>query len=140
MRNAGKLLLLAVFVMTFVLGSVVFVFGAGRTAKTINLPDVGINTDEDDVDVPDATSRVARISFIRGDVQIRRIGSTDWEKATLNLPIVEGDELATGAGARLEIQFNNFSHLRLDENASLKIAVLRTEGIAVSLSLGSMSP
>ena len=139
MRNTGKLLLLAVFVMTFVLGSVVYVFGAGRSVGTINLPDVGINTDDDDVDVPDATSRVARISFIRGDVQIRRLGSTDWEKATLNLPIVEGDELATSGGARLEIQFNNFSHLRLDENASLKVAVLRAEGIAVSLSLGSMS-
>ena len=119
MRNTGKLFWLTVFVMTFVLGSGVYVFGAGRSARTINLPDVGVNTDDDDVDVPDATSRVARISFIRGDVQIRRSGSTDWEKATLNLPIVEGDELATSAGARIEIQFNNFSHLRLDENASL---------------------
>ncbi len=139
MRNAGKLFWFTVFVMTFVLGSVVFVFGAGRPANTVNLPEVSVNTDDDEADVPDATSRVARISFIRGDVQIRRVGNTDWEKATLNLPIVEGDELATSGGSRLEIQFNNFSHLRLDDNASLKIAVLRNEGIAVSLSLGSMS-
>ncbi len=139
MRNTGKLFWLTVFVMTFVLGSVVFVFGAGRSARTINLPDVGVNTDDDEADVPDTTARVARISFLRGEVQIRRTGNTDWEKATLNLPIVEGDELATGDGARIEIQFNNFSHLRLDDNASLKIAVLRNEGIAVSLSLGSMS-
>ena len=101
MRNTGKLFWLTVFVMTFVLGSGVYVFGAGRSARTINLPDVGVNTDDDDVDVPDATSRVARISFIRGDVQIRRVGSTDWEKATLNLPIIEGDELATSAGSRI---------------------------------------
>ena len=139
MRNAAKLAWLALFVVTFIMGSVVLVFGAKSAARTLNLPDAGINTLDDDADFPDTTSRVARISFIRGDVQIRRIGSTDWEKATLNLPIVEGDELATSGGSRLEIQFNNFSHLRLDENASLKIAVLRAEGIAVSLSQGTMS-
>ena len=139
MRNAAKLAWLALFVVTFIMGSVVLVFGAKSAARTLNLPDAGINTLDDDADFPDTTSRVARISFIRGDVQIRRTASTDWEKATLNLPIVEGDELATSGGSRLEIQFNNFSHLRLDENASLKIAVLRAEGIAVSLSQGTMS-
>lgn len=139
MRKTFKVLWSAVFVMMLVAGSVTLVFGTKSPARTINLPDDGTNTVDDDADVPDATARVARISFIRGDVQILRGGETDWEKATLNLPIVEGDQLVTSGGARLEIQFNNFSHLRLDENGSMTMAVLRPEGIAVSLSLGTMS-
>jgi hypothetical protein len=88
---------------------------------------------------PEVTNRVARISFLRGDVQIRRADSKDWERATLNLPIVEGDEITTDAAARLEIQFNSQSYLRLAENSYLKIVNLKDEGIAVSLPQGSLS-
>ena len=79
------------------------------------LPDVA-----DDY-TPEVTARVARISFISGDVQIRRADSQDWERAAQNLPIVEGDEIATDSNARLEIQFNSYNYLRLSENAYLKI-------------------
>ena len=88
---------------------------------------------------PEVTARVARISFMRGDVQIRRADSRDWERATQNLPIVEGDEITTDAAARLEIQFNSKNYLRLEENSHLKIVNLKDEGIAVSLPQGSLS-
>ena len=88
---------------------------------------------------PDVTARVARISFVSGDVQIKRADSSDWERAANNLPIVEGDEIATDGDARLEIQFNSETYLRLSENAYLKITTLRDEGIAVSLPNGMMS-
>src|SRR5436853_5062275 len=90
----------------------VFVFsilflGAGSafaltTAQTLNLPDPAMDNAviDDDDEIPDVTARVARISFIRGDVQIRRDGSQDWEKATLNLPILEGDEITTSDDSR----------------------------------------
>ncbi len=116
MRRSGKVFLLMIL-MAFAAGGAGVIFGAGRPAQTLNLPDVGTNAMADDTDAPEVTARVARISFIRGDVQIRRAGGQDWEKAALNLPIVEGDELATSSDARLEIQFNNFSHLRLDQNS-----------------------
>lgn len=93
---------------------------------------------EDDM-VPDVTARVSRISFIRGDVQIRREGSQDWEKAVLNLPIVEGDELATDAGGRLEIQLGAFSHIRLAENSYLKVVGLKDGSVALSLSEGTLN-
>jgi uncharacterized protein YaiE (UPF0345 family) len=54
---------------------------------------------------PEVTARVARISFVSGDVQIKRADQTDWERATQNLPVVEGDEIATDSNSRLEIQF-----------------------------------
>jgi hypothetical protein len=90
---------------------------------------------------PDVTARVARISFVRGDVQIKRGGDDkqDWERATLNLPLVEGDELSTGANTVVEIQLDSYNHLRLSENAYLKFTTLRDEGIAASLPQGTMS-
>ncbi|HEX8288843.1 MAG TPA: DUF6600 domain-containing protein [Pyrinomonadaceae bacterium] len=92
-----------------------------------------------DDSVPEVTARVARISFLRGDVQIRRADSDEWERAAQNLPIVEGDEITTGANARLEIQFNSQTYLRLSETSYLKIVKLKDEGIAVSLPQGNLS-
>src|SRR5215204_4826781 len=95
--------------------------------------------DDDEDETPGVTSRVSRISFIRGDVQIKREGSQDWEKAILNLPIVEGDEITTGAGARVEIQLNITSHIRITENSYLKISGLQEAGVVLSLSQGSLN-
>jgi len=89
--------------------------------------------------VPEVTARVARISFLRGDVLIKRADSDDWERASLNLPIVEGDQIATELNARLEIQFDRDSFLRLAENSYLKITTLRDEGVALSLPQGTLS-
>ena len=59
-----------------------------------------------DDDIPEITARVARISYVEDDVQIRRQGATDWEKATVNLPLVEGDEVATSAFAQPHVCAN----------------------------------
>ncbi len=115
-------------------------FGSAVPAQSVNLPEIAAGyVIQDDGDSPDVTARVARISFITGDAQIRRGGSEDWETAALNLPLVEGDEIYTAADSRLELQFDRHKHLRLAENSLLKIAKLADEGIAVSLSLGTLS-
>jgi hypothetical protein len=93
----------------------------------------------DENDAPDVTARVARISFLNGDVQIKRADQTVWERATNNLPIVEGDEIATSEKSRLEIQFDSANYVRLSENSYLKVTTLRDEGIALSLPNGTMS-
>jgi len=95
--------------------------------------------DLNDEDSPEITARVARISFIRGDVQVKRSGENDWEDVSLNLPLVEGDQISTSTNARVEIQFDSQNFLRLAENSTLKIATLRDEGIAVSLNEGMLS-
>ena len=125
-----------VIAAVFVFATAPAVFGAGSPAQTLNVPVGGIVEDETE---PDVTARVARISFLNGDAKIRHADSDEWETVTLNLPVVEGDEIVTDAGARLEIQFDNYKHLRLAENAYLKIANLKPEGIAVSISLGTMT-
>ncbi len=135
MRSLAKVLWLAIFAVS----SVSFVFGAATASQTLNLPVDGMYAvAEDDTD-PEMTDRVARISYVSGDVKIRRIGSEDWEKAVLNLPLIEGDQISTGDDARVEIQLNSYSHIRLDRNAFLKFATLKYDGIAVSLSQGTMA-
>ncbi|HEY1402522.1 MAG TPA: DUF6600 domain-containing protein, partial [Pyrinomonadaceae bacterium] len=82
-------------------------------------------------------ARVMRVSLLSGDVSLRRAGSKNWEKAALNLPLVEGDRLATGAGARVEIQIDARNFVRLGEYATLDIVTLREEGVALSLPQGT---
>lgn len=100
---------------------------------------LGVSAAVIDDEVPEVTARVARISFIRGEAQIRRSGGEEWERASLNLPLVEGDEIATDPGGRVEIQFNSYTHIRLSENSYFKLGVLRDEGVAVSLPEGTLS-
>ena len=90
-----------------------------------------------DEDGYEETARVARVSLIRGDVSVRRLGSDKWERATLNLPLVEGDRLATGADSHLEIQIDARNFLRVGEYATLDIVTLREEGVALSLPEGT---
>ena len=101
-------------------------------------PAVAATVDEDDsVDL--AQSRVARITVTRGDVQIRRADSQEWEEAAPNLPLVEGDRIATGQDSRVEIQFDRDNYLRLAEDSILKIVTLNDNGVAVSLPEGILS-
>lgn len=141
MRVTGKLIWPFLFAVAFMTLSRVFIFGAtGAPAQTLNLPESesGYAVSDDD-EKPDVTARVARISFIKGEAQIKRADGGDWEKVTLNLPVVEGDEITTSGDARIEIQFDNNQHLRLADNAHLRIVTLKDDGIALSLSLGTIS-
>lgn len=107
----------------------------GQVTSSPEYSDSGSNTTGDR---PDVTARVARISFLKGNAQLLRSGSTEWEDAALNLPLVEGDELTTSAGTRLEIQFDSLTYVRMDESSDLRIVTLRDEGIALSLPQGTI--
>ncbi len=108
MHSARRMILAALFLTTMALGT--------------SAADYRIDDEE-----PEVTDRVARISFIKGDVQIRRSDGDQWEKAVLNLPVVEGDEISTGGDARLEIQFNAATHFRVTENSYLKVVSLNPD-------------
>jgi hypothetical protein len=96
--------------------------------------------DDKDADEYDETARVARVSMIRGDVQLQRNGSKSWEDVHANFPLVEGDTLATtGIDARLEIQIDARNFVRVGPDSILRIVTLRDEGVALSLSEGVMS-
>jgi hypothetical protein len=111
----------------------------GLPASEVNLPALRSFVFDDEDETPEVTDRVARVSFLEGDAKIRRNGSDEWETVTLNLPLVEGDELSTEENARIEIQFSKDKHLRIDENSFLRLTTLKEGGIAVSLSAGRAS-
>ncbi|MBK9766858.1 MAG: FecR domain-containing protein [Chloracidobacterium sp.] len=105
---------------------------------TVNLPDGNTAVQQDDT-APDVTARVARISYLSGDIRSRRLQSEEWEKATLNLPIVEGDEITSAGDSRFEVQFDRSTHLRVSDNSYIKISRLNYDGVALSLPQGLAS-
>ncbi len=95
------------------------------------------DTDGTDGNEYDEHARVMRVSLLKGEVSLQRSGSLEWEHAKLNLPLVEGDTLATGQDARLELQIDARNFVRVGENSVLKVITLRDEGVALSLSEGT---
>src|SRR6266576_602786 len=94
---------------------------------------------DEEGDEYDVKARVVRISLITGDVNLKRKGNTDWERAKLNFPLVEGDTVSTDPDARVEIQIDARNFVRLGANSVLRIVTLRDEGVALSVVEGSAS-
>lgn len=98
-----------------------------------------VRADDEDADADEfeVTARVVRTSLLEGEVSLRRAGNKLWERATLNLPLVEGDTLATGGNARMEIQFDARNFVRVGADSILRIVTLREGGIVLSLVEGT---
>lgn len=79
---------------------------------------------------------VARVSLIHGDVSLQRGDTGDWTSATLNTPLVRGDQVATGDRSRTEIELNYANILRLSSASQAKIADLTRTRIQIQLSQG----
>jgi hypothetical protein len=62
--------------------------------------------------------RVVRLSRAEGQVLVSHPGSDGWDEAPVNLPLQEGDTLATQAGLA-EIEFENGATAYLAENSTL---------------------
>ncbi|HYA62692.1 MAG TPA: DUF6600 domain-containing protein [Candidatus Sulfotelmatobacter sp.] len=86
-------------------------------------------------DEEDPPSRVARLSYVNGQVSFSPSGTDDWVSAVLNRPITTGDKLWTDQGGRAELhigsaairlsEMTGFSFLNLDD----RMAQIRlTEG------------
>jgi hypothetical protein len=77
-------------------------------------------------DEGDPPSRVARISYLDGNVSFQPTGTQDWAAAAKNRPVTVGDKLWTDQDSRAELQAGQaslhlgsmtaFSFLNLDEN------------------------
>ncbi|HYE16076.1 MAG TPA: DUF6600 domain-containing protein, partial [Pyrinomonadaceae bacterium] len=83
------------------------------------------------------TARVARVSLTKGEASLRRAGEIEWERARINVPLVEGDTLATGRDSRMEIQIDARNFVRVGELSVVKVVTLRDEGVALSVTEGT---
>ena len=119
MRTRPVSLILFTLLLTFI--------STGTTARAF----------EDEPDDYDVKARVIRISLIGGEVTLKRSGNTEWERARLNFPLVEGDTIATDRDGRLDIQLDARNFVRLGSKSVMRIVTLRDEGVAFSVIEGT---
>jgi|HubBroStandDraft_5_1064220.scaffolds.fasta_scaffold05287_3 hypothetical protein len=88
-------------------------------------------------DYQDPPSRVARLSYIGGNVSFQPAGTDDWIQATWNRPVTTGDQLWSDSGARAALHIGSAS-IVLSENTGFSFLNL-TDGIAqMQLTSGSV--
>lgn len=93
-------------------------FGFLAVASLLLLSASGVRA-QDDV----SYARVVRLSRVIGEVSVAHAGAQGWEEANVNLPLQEGDSLATGNG-RAEIEFESGATAYLDENSVVEFTKL----------------
>jgi ferric-dicitrate binding protein FerR (iron transport regulator) len=62
-----------------------------------------------------------RVKLVEGDVQVKIADTGEWVPASINMPLVEGDELWVPEGSRAALQTTKGDYVRLDENTALQI-------------------
>ncbi|HXX57651.1 MAG TPA: DUF6600 domain-containing protein [Thermodesulfovibrionales bacterium] len=77
-----------------------------------------------------------RISFIQGDVQVKTPDAGDWGPASVNAPLMEGDQVWVPQGGKVELQLNTGTYVRLDENSAFQILSLDRNASQFYLSQG----
>lgn len=61
----------------------------------------------------ESKARIVRLSAVEGDVLMDRGTGDGFEKAFLNMPVVEGSRLKTGNDGRVEVEFEDGSAIRV---------------------------
>jgi hypothetical protein len=86
----------------------------------------------------DPPDRVARLSYIRGDVSFQPAGDDDWVEANLNRPLGTGDKLFTDQNARVEMEVGAAT-LRLDAQSNFDILNLNDTVAQTELTQGTIN-
>ena len=86
----------------------------------------------------DPPSRVARLSYMAGDVGFLPAGASAWSDASINRPLTTGDRLSASADARAEVEFGG-SNLRMDGGADFGLLDLSGQIAQIELTQGTLS-
>src|SRR5574341_1278777 len=70
---------------------------------------------------------LARLSYVKGSVQIYTDDTGEWVPASINTPLLEGDRLWAPAGARAEVHMQGGLFMRLDARSAYDILALRDD-------------
>jgi hypothetical protein len=79
---------------------------------------------------------VARVSMIQGDASTQRADSGEWQAATINAPLVNGDKVSTGDNSHAEVQLDYANIVRLDSHAQVGVATLNRQHVQVQVGQG----
>ena len=78
----------------------------------------------------------ARLSLIKGDVQVYTTDTQDWVAASVNMPLLEGDRIWVPEGARAEVQIQGGVYIRLGSASAFDILALQEESYQFYLNGG----
>jgi hypothetical protein len=82
-------------------------------------------------------ARVARVSYLKGNVSFLRAGLDQWSQASLNFPVTTGDRIYTDHDARAELEVGS-SAVRLSESTDLTVTNLSDQVMQLSLEQGTV--
>lgn len=119
---------------------------SSRTLRVLPLLDTSllfcvaglVQAQQADSDAGDPPSRVARLSYMSGDLGLLPAGTKDWSDASVNRPLTTGDRLSTGQGARAELELGGGS-LRMAEGSDFGFLDLNDQVSQVELTQGSLN-
>ena len=83
----------------------------------------------------DPPSRVARLSFVSGNVSFEPSGESQWDQASLNYPLSSGDRLYTDQGGEAEFESGNVA-VRLSGSTDVDITDFNDNLIQLGLAQG----
>jgi hypothetical protein len=86
----------------------------------------------------DPPSRVARLSYMEGDLGFLPAGATDWSDANINRPLTTGDRLSTGQNARAELELGGGT-LRIAGQTDFGLLNLNDQLTQIELTQGSLN-
>jgi len=89
-------------------------------------------------DGDDPPSRVARLSFFKGQVSFSPAGTDDWVDAVLNRPITTGDRLWADQDSRAELHIGSAT-IRLGDQTGFSLLNLDDRTMQVRLTEGTIS-
>lgn len=82
-------------------------------------------------------ARVARISYLKGNVSFLRAGLDQWSQAALNFPATTGDRIYTDRGARAELEIGPYA-IRLAETTDLTLTNVSDHVLQLGLQQGTI--
>jgi hypothetical protein len=86
----------------------------------------------------DPPSRVARISYLGGEVSFAPAGEDSWHSARVNRPLVTNDRLWTGQRGRVELELGT-AFVRLDQGTSFEFLNLDDQLAQIQLTEGTIN-
>jgi hypothetical protein len=86
----------------------------------------------------DPPARVARLSYMSGEVSVQPIGVNDWVEANINRPLTSSDRIWADNDSRAELQLGGAA-LRLDEGTSITLVNVSDNNVQLQLDEGTAS-
>ncbi|MEO7067977.1 MAG: DUF6600 domain-containing protein [Rhodanobacter sp.] len=102
---------------------------------TASLAQAQSATNDPTIDPP---SRVARLSYMAGDVGFLPAGAKDWSDVSVNRPLTTGDRLSTGNDARAELELGGGT-LRVDGQTDFGLLDLNDHLAQIELTQGTLN-